>query len=479
MIKLASADDWESLQGRPPVEIKVSSRGLLDGDRRKVAAEVGDRFLQSVRDVEDQLDRQHMKFAHVISCGATEFTGPNRNADGWKAASLRDDMHTYIKHAKAFRDHKNSQQDLYYGLPKVAMYDGDRGYGRVLVGYFADDKALPDKLARVADLEIEALAKHGEFKVSHGTRIPFDSCVICGNQAAKRADYCKAASEGGTCQLFGCTNGLSKIAEDGREQYVDNSNNKFYDMSSVGLAKDSARQADRIAFASPIEYMMKQASAAEGGIVKGSAWLAESLGLSPRYDLQSMIGGTEYQQRMMDAALRMPSVSALSKTALADDAPERLSALHHWDHQVRHAAVETLAHAKTLPNGYSFAKAGGANDATAMYVNDISGELISTAITGGTLPTLIKASTFTSAHVIVPGYLRATVDVVSENNLTDKRAAFRVAVQNAYGGHDKLADASSQLVDRELAAKLAIDYAGMRILFASHFLAKYPIDCRF
>lgn len=479
MIKLASADDWAALRDRPPIEIKVSSRGLLDGDRRKVAAEVGDRFLHAVREIEDQLDRQNMKFAHVISCGATEKTGPNRNADGWKTASLQDDMPTYLKHAKCFRDHKNSPQDLYYGLPKVAMHDGDRGYGRLLAGYFANDKALPDKLARVADLELEALAKHGEFKVSHGTRIPFDTCVICGNQAAKRSEYCKSAAEGGTCQLFGCTNGLSKIAEDGREQFVDNSNNKFYDISSIALSTGAARQADRIAFASPIEYMMKQAAAVDGGIVKGSAWLAESLGLSPRYDLQTMVGGTEYQQRMMDAALQMSNVPVLTKVALADDDSARLLPLHHWDAQVRHAAVEKLAIAKTLPNGYSFAKAGGANEATARYVDDISRELIATAVEGGTLPTLIKSSAFTSSPVLVPSYLRATVDVASDNNLTDKRAAFRVAAQNAYCGRDKLAEADAHAIDRELAAKLAIDYAGMRILFASHFLAKYSFDCRF
>jgi len=53
-----------------------------------------------------------------------------------------------------FRDHRNSRQDEYFGLPKIAMYDKDRGYGRLLVGYFAKESALPDGLAKIADLEI-------------------------------------------------------------------------------------------------------------------------------------------------------------------------------------------------------------------------------------------------------------------------------------------------------------------------------------
>lgn len=168
MIKTSSNDDWLGLRSDNPIEVKLSSLGLVGGDRHKLSKEAGDRFVYEVRKILDQLDPVNHKYAHVISCGATEITGPNRNSDGWTIESLTKDMPSYIKHAKFYRDHKNKPGDLHYGQIKAAFFDPDRGYGRLLCELNATPKACRDKLAHVADAEISELEKHGEIKVSHG-----------------------------------------------------------------------------------------------------------------------------------------------------------------------------------------------------------------------------------------------------------------------------------------------------------------------
>lgn len=477
MIKLTSAEDWPSLAGRPPVEVKISSRGLMEGDRRKIASETGDRFLHEVRKLEHELDFKNMKFAHVISCGATEFTGCNRNADGWKAASLAEDMHTYVKHAKAFRDHRNSPEDEYFGLPKYAMYDADRGYGRVLVGYFANANALTDKLARVADLEITSLDKHGEFKVSHGTKIPHDTCVICGNHAATRASYCESRSKGGSCSLFGCKSGLAKVAEDGRMQFVDNPNNRFYDISSIGLTPKSARQADRIAYASPIDHMLRKAAAEHGDTVMGSAWIAEQMNLSPRYDLQSCEGLSAHQERMLGVAVKLAqAVGESSDVIFGDDQGAQLSALFHANPEFRKAAVVSLAKRGKLPGPIAFAKAAGADEATAELMAQTSRGLIPSIYRKDKLASLIRQTVFTS-EPLSSSVSSSMIHVDTPDSMFDSRTQFKNAVQSVLRLQDKVAGV--HLADADQATKLAVEYAGMKILFASHFLEHQPSPSRF
>jgi hypothetical protein len=474
MYKICSADDWSMLRDRPIVEVKIASNGFMLADRQKIAKETGEEFLQRVRDIEDTLDRKGMKFSHVISCGATEVTGFNRNADGWKAASLITDMPTYVKHARAFRDHRNSRQDEYFGLPKLAMYDRDRGYGRVLVGYFAKESALPDELAKIAKHEIDCLDRGECFRVSHGTKLAFDVCVICGNKAAKRAEYCDSVSNGGSCPLFGCVGGLAKIAEDGRAQFVDNPGNTFYDISSIGLTPRSARQADRIAYASPIDEIFSKA-ASEDGSVRGSAWLAENIGFASRPDLQVIDGLDDYQRRMLKAAVCLATEAENAKQSreLLDDKPGDLRSLFHSNNGVRQLAAKKLAEHACLPSATAFAKAGGADSDTAELVKQYADDLLVSAYRGEKLATLINASGFTRQQTMPSAFAAMDVQVSSINSLTDKRAAFLHAAFNAMRPMEKLASEKRfSDGDKELASKLAIDYTAMKILIASHFLEK-------
>ena len=104
--------------------------------------------------------------------------------------------------------------------------------------------------------------------ISHNCRVAYDVCSNCGNKAANRRQYCTAdtcISKAGK-RMFGCKDGLTKVAADGTVQYVENPNPLFFDISEV------IRPADRTAYGGRADYI-KAASA--DGRVPGGAELAE------------------------------------------------------------------------------------------------------------------------------------------------------------------------------------------------------------
>lgn len=104
--------------------------------------------------------------------------------------------------------------------------------------------------------------------ISHNCKIAYDVCSICNNQAPNRDAYCTSD----TCigddgfQGLGCRYGLTKLAANGRQQYVENPDAMFFDFSKV------TRPADRTAYGTRASYLEKAASEA---CVLGGAELAE------------------------------------------------------------------------------------------------------------------------------------------------------------------------------------------------------------
>lgn len=460
MVKLASPQDWVATKDSNPVEIKVSSTGFQRGDWLKVAAEVGDRFIHEVRKIEDTLDHTNYKYAHVISCGATEVTGCNRNGDGWSKEALLRDMPTYTKHARLYRDHINKKDSPAYGHVKLAMFDSERGYGRLLVALNANSKIAKDRGEYVADKEIEQLEKQGEVKVSHGTTVGSDTCVHCGNIASKRSEYCESKEEGGNCPLFGCKHGMSKVADDGRIQFVDNPKNVFYDISSIGLSKQSANQADRIAFGTLLDKDLTKLSAEEP--CYGSAWLAEQLGITPRYDLIDLDGLTPHQQKMAMVAVRLVEAEQRGVAAISSSTSDyrKLAYLHHSSPSLRRGAVATLAARNELPGPRSFAKAAGVTDLEAATVEILTQGLLSKLVADDMLLPLIKQSEFTCDPGAALGVdTRAPECSLAVSNLTHRRKLAAIEV-------DTPATTVVPHGDIRL-AKIAADYIAMKVLFAS------------
>jgi hypothetical protein len=184
---------------------------------------------------------------------------------------------------------------------------------------------------------------------------------------------------------------------------------------------------------------------------------------------------------MINAAVKLGQAAerATRSIELADDSPQNLSSLLHTDVRIRQAAVRKLAAAGQLPSATAFAKAAGASAATAALAKESTRDLLGAAMRSERLEMLVKASSFTATNRHLDPFVESAVSVSSINDLTDNRAAFLRAAQNAITGVDKTASENISLADKELAAKIAIEYAGMKILFASCFLAKQSASSSF
>lgn len=465
MVKLASPLDWGDFQQNPAIEVKISSRGWMLGDRQKVASEVGDEFVASVRKIEDELDKKNHKFAHVVSCGATEITGPNRNGDGWRGSVLKDQMHTYLKHAACFRNHRNKSTDDRFGYPKLAMYDPARGYGRLLVAYHATEDACKDKRDKVATAECDALDRGIDIRVSHGSSIPFDTCVICGNKAPERKDYCESSKEGGECDLFGCKRGLKKVANDGRVQFVDNPVNRFYDISTIALVPGPARQADRIAYALPFDMFSKE-SAENDGIVYGSAKYAEDLGLYVPVDFQLDMMNSSWQKNMLKAAFWLAEHTDEVRPAEVHGEPEEklLAVFNSGSLSKIAAAVQQFAENGQMIGPRTYCKLRGGSDAAAEFVAIHAKTCAESLCSHNRFPEFIAESPILSQPAPTRAKLAYGCRLPEQCDLDPQTMRRGVASQVVLAAGEKC-DLSE--LDTDMASKLAAEYLACQVLAAS------------
>lgn len=191
---------------------------------------------------------------HTYSGPNVDSHNCNRNGDGFKIAMLRRCAPSFVKHAKFFRHHDNTKTSPYYGSIKLAHVNERMGRVELLCLLNETKEAAEMYGGRVADEEVRWLKSGKDLAGSMAISIPHDVCSACGNKAPTRKQYCKSAEEGGTCTLFGCVNGLTKISNDGHIQHVDNPDGTFFDYSKV------RRPADRTAFGNVADYLCKCAS---------------------------------------------------------------------------------------------------------------------------------------------------------------------------------------------------------------------------
>ncbi len=268
MEKVIEVGSWSGQGMEQPVTlVKVSSRGLIGNDRAdflKVSSHVFADAIDGIKVASDELP------IHLNAIGATEGYGSNRNGDGFKEAYCKEAHDTFVKSACYYANHKNKDPSKRYGSVKLSEYnDPMRRIELLLIG---------NASKQAADRNGGLMMKSGTIgKLQRGELVPFsmackvahDVCNNCFNKAANRSQYCTedtCISPADGRRMFGCKDGLSKVATDGRVQFVENPNPLFFDISEV------IRPADRIAFGGVAEYMQKAASLTH---VPGGAELAE------------------------------------------------------------------------------------------------------------------------------------------------------------------------------------------------------------
>lgn len=218
------------------------------------------------------------------------------------------------------------------------------------------------------------------------------NCVICNNWSPTRDSYCTSTKEGGMCPLFGCKNGMLKVAEDGRLQHVDNPKNTFYDISMVQLGADPCANG----FLLPIG---KFASFGDESLIdhwamesKIAAWAIddselETASLNPTMvKLAYVLAEIEQQQAMLpsgelDGGLKVASYMDCTN-------------LHAPSAVKRAQAIRDLAAAKVFPNFRSYAKSAGLSDGMVDEMIPLVGSTFQTLRAQRQAPRLIKLADF-------------------------------------------------------------------------------------
>jgi hypothetical protein len=264
MFKIVTIGSWDF--GQPAVEmVKVSSRGLRGADRT--------RFLEKraashvFADTIDKIDLKRGDIPiHLLAIGSSEAYGSNRNGDGFKEATNRKTHDRFVKHARYYRHHKNKDPDKSYGRVKQSAYnDAMRRIELLLIGNTTKEASRRNGGLVLPAATVERFEAGESVPFSMACKVAYDVCSNCGNKAANRKEYCTED----TCinpttgfRGFGCKDGLTKIAENGFQQHVDNPDPHHFDISEV------ARPADRIAHGWKATYFQKAAS--EIGIMGGA-----------------------------------------------------------------------------------------------------------------------------------------------------------------------------------------------------------------
>jgi hypothetical protein len=270
-VKIFTPDDWDGIQAVQH-QVKVASHGLGPNDAKDAEKFMSPETAHFFRRMSLNPD---CFYVHKIAMGSSDRYGPNRWGDGFSEKALRNDVHTFEKHGKAYRQH-NSKGD-YYGHVKIARFREDDGIVELITEYYGTPKVAAANGGKVADEEIELLIKQGYIPVSMGSLVPYDECSTCGHKAPTRKEHCLSKKEGGMCNMFGCRNGMLKVAADGRLQYVDNPYNTFYDISKVRVGADPIANGVLLPVGEYYEGLRRNAKVAEFAL----AQLPESIDDSP------------------------------------------------------------------------------------------------------------------------------------------------------------------------------------------------------
>lgn len=188
----------------------------------------------------------------VIAMSASEFYGPNRNGDGFSEGPVSMQMlegpwagqvRQLITPEQAMPHHIGSFLRGHAFLHHQNT-DPAKAVGRVLGSHYNWDMHRPELVLDILDSKAAQFAQRiraGERPaVSMGTRVPYDVCTTCGNQAPSRAQYCEHVRD--IIVRDGATNGMCVIRSDGAQHYVLNPSPSFFDISLV------FKPADRIAY---------------------------------------------------------------------------------------------------------------------------------------------------------------------------------------------------------------------------------------
>jgi len=274
--KVVDCGSWDGMDMQPAMMLKVGRDGRLGSSdlsqflEKRAADHVFAHLLSNVKLAAGDLP------IHLCGLGATEAYGPNRNGDGFNEATCKQQVATFMKHARYYRNHKNKDPDKSYGKIALAAYNQSmRRVELLLFGNGTKEAAERNGGLVLPDSTISKFHSGDDIPFSMACKVAYDVCDNCGNKAANRSEYCTedtCISPQDGFRGLGCFSGLGKVAASGRQQFVENPNCIFFDMSEV------YKPADRTAYGARADYMSKAASAQHymGGAELAEWWAAQN-----------------------------------------------------------------------------------------------------------------------------------------------------------------------------------------------------------
>lgn len=300
-----------------------------------------DRMTKSASDVISRSDiADHMPpdgsfGVHLITMGAEEMFGPNRNGDSASINALSKYHGTFEKFGCVYREHRNRDPRTQgVGSVRLARYNPAMHRGELVV-WVEKDKA-PDMY--------KAASNDEELSWSMSMRLPHDECSCCHKKSRTTAQYCDHLSR----NMLRYVPGFEKFAYARNEEGI-----KFFDISEV------ERRADRIAtflrYTFPGSSMSKAAS--DGKVITGTEWAEYYLGpqrvvpFTPWEDLtlEKLAAAEEFVRR---EGRSLTFLETMAKMAPQDLTQEQIETLASQD--FRNASGE-LAKRAMLINFGTFA----------------------------------------------------------------------------------------------------------------------------
>lgn len=274
---------------------------------------------------QDDMDfprKKGYRYLHIITTGAVDAYGANRNGDafnmdkvivhshdGRKSMELDGGLKKYHDkeytsgNAAVYKEHQTKRQKVDpSGYIVLARVNEPMRRGELIIG--VDE----DKWRR----ELQKKSKGGDIFFSMGCDVPHDTCAYCLNKAKTREEYCDHAKHH-----------MGKLMADGSRVYVYNDQPHFYDISGV------ACPADKIAFALKEIGTSKTASYKEPipsvfGTVPLKSKIAAAIKLA---EMEKRVP-VEVTDDLEDACCDEESEDAIVKKLKGYRADEVLDALH-------------------------------------------------------------------------------------------------------------------------------------------------------
>lgn len=248
---------------------------------------------------------------HLISMGAEEDFGYNRNCDAASRDALRKFHPTFEKFGHVFREHRNRcPKTEGKGLVKLARYNERMNRGELFV--WVDKELAPDMYKTAKDGK--------ELSWSMSMRLPYDRCSCCDQKSRTTANYCSHLRN----NMGKWSGEFKKFAYARNEDDV-----KFFDISEV------KRRADRIAtylgYSFSDDTMRKAAAADPDMIISGAEWaefngfVAEPVPFAP-WETVTLEKLAEAEEFVRNAnAVELDTLRRIASSRVSQDVLEKLA----------------------------------------------------------------------------------------------------------------------------------------------------------